>query len=136
MYKMSLGLLLIRLVVGITFMGHGVQKLFGWFGGHGIKGTGGFFESIGIKPGVTMAILAGLAEFVGGALFALGLFTPVAALLIAATMVVAIVKVHGPNGYWITQNGFEYNLMLIAVAIGVLLIGPGQYSLDAVIFGS
>ncbi|HZG59912.1 MAG TPA: DoxX family protein [Anoxybacillus sp.] len=133
---MSLGLLLIRLVVGITFMGHGAQKLFGWFGGHGIKGTGGFFESIGIKPGVTMAILAGLAEFVGGALFALGLFTPVAALLIAASMVVAIVKVHGPNGYWITQNGFEYNLMLIAVAIGVLLIGPGQYSLDAVIFGS
>ncbi len=133
---MSLGLLLIRLVVGITFMGHGAQKLFGWFGGHGIKGTGGFFESIGIKPGVTMAILAGLAEFIGGAMFALGLFTPIAALLIAATMVVAIVKVHGPNGYWITQNGFEYNLMLIAVAIGVLLIGPGQYSLDAIIFGS
>jgi putative oxidoreductase len=136
MHKMSLGLLLIRLVVGITFMGHGAQKLFGWFGGHGIKGTGGFFESIGIKPGVTMAILAGLAEFIGGAMFALGLFTPIAALLIAATMVVAIVKVHGPNGYWITQNGFEYNLMLIAVAIGVLLIGPGQYSLDAIIFGS
>jgi putative oxidoreductase len=136
MHEMSLGLLLIRLVVGITFMGHGAQKLFGWFGGHGIKGTGGFFESIGIKPGVTMAILAGLAEFIGGAMFALGLFTPIAALLIAGTMVVAIVKVHGPNGYWITQNGFEYNLMLIAVAIGVLLIGPGQYSLDAVILGS
>jgi putative oxidoreductase len=136
MHEMSLGLLIIRLVVGITFMGHGAQKLFGWFGGHGIKGTGGFFESIGIKPGVTMAILAGLAEFIGGAMFALGLFTPIAALLIAGTMVVAIVKVHGPNGYWITQNGFEYNLMLIAVAIGVLLIGPGQYSLDAVILGS
>ncbi|MBA2870560.1 putative oxidoreductase [Anoxybacillus calidus] len=133
---MGLGLLLIRLVVGITFMGHGAQKLFGWFGGHGIKGTGGFFESIGIKPGVTMAILAGLAELIGGAMFALGLLTPIAALLIAGTMFVAIVKVHGPNGYWITQNGFEYNLMLIAVAIGVLLIGPGQYSLDAVIFGS
>jgi len=133
MIMMHIGILLIRLAVGLTFVGHGAQKLFGWFGGYGLKGTGGWLESIGLKPGVTMALIAGLAEFVGGLLFALGLFTPFAALLIAATMFVAIVKVHAPNGFWITQNGFEYNLILIVVVIGVALIGAGDYSIDALI---
>jgi putative oxidoreductase len=130
----SLGLLIIRLVIGVLFIGHGAQKLFGWFGGHGLKGTGGWFESIGMKPGVTMALLAGLAELVGGVLFALGLFTPLAAILIAATMFMAILKVHGQNGIWATSNGYEYNLTLLAVAIGIALIGPGQYALDAILF--
>lgn len=130
---MHIGILLIRLAVGLTFMGHGAQKLFGWFGGYGLKGTGGWLESIGLKPGMTIALIAGLAEFVGGLLFALGLFTPFAALLIATTMFVAIVKVHAPNGFWITQNGFEYNLILIVVVIGVALIGAGDYSLDTLI---
>lgn len=133
---MNAGILIIRLVIGLLFMGHGAQKLFGWFGGHGLKGTGGFFESIGIKPGYQMALLAGLAEFIGGVLFALGLFTPLAAVLIVGTMVVAIVKVHGSNGFWATQNGYEYNLVLLAVAVGVALIGAGSYSIDAIIFGS
>ncbi len=131
---MDFGLLIIRLVIGILFIGHGAQKLFGWFGGYGIKGTGGWFESIGMKPGTTMAVLAGLTEFIGGALFALGLLTPFAGVLIAGTMVVAIIKVHGPNGLWITANGYEYNLTLIAVAIGIALIGPGRYALDAFLF--
>lgn len=126
---LNLGLLLIRLVVGISFMGHGAQKLFGWFGGYGLKGTGGWLESIGIRPGVLMAFLAGAAELVGGLLFAAGVFTPVAALLITVTMLIAIFTVHGKNGYWVTANGFEYNLMLIAVAVGVALIGPGAYVL-------
>ncbi|MED1822607.1 DoxX family protein [Brevibacillus agri] len=126
---MDLGLLIIRLVVGLSFAGHGAQKLFGWFGGYGLKGTGGWLESIGVKPGVTMALLAGLAELVGGLLFAAGVGTWVGALLIVFTMLVAIVKVHGQNGYWVTQNGYEYNLSLIAVAIGVALIGPGAYVL-------
>jgi putative oxidoreductase len=130
----SLGLLIIRLVIGVLFIGHGAQKLFGWFGGHGLKGTGGWFESIGMKPGVTMALLAGLAELVGGVLFALGLLTPLAAILIAATMFMAILKVHGQNGIWATSNGYEYNLTLLAVAIGIALIGPGQYALDATLF--
>ncbi|OLN21245.1 oxidoreductase [Domibacillus antri] len=128
------GLLLIRLVIGLVFVGHGAQKLFGWFGGYGLKGTGGWFDSIGMKPGVTMAFLAGFAELAGGALFALGLFTPLAGVMIAATMVIAIVKVHGPNGFWSTQNGYEYNLVLLAVAIGIAMTGPGQYALDALIF--
>lgn len=127
----NIGLLIIRLVIGILFVGHGAQKLFGWFGGYGLKGTGGWMESIGIKPGVTMALIAGLAEFIGGLLFALGLLTPVAGILIAATMVVSIVKVHGSNGLWVTSNGYEYNLTLLAVATCIALIGPGQYALDA-----
>lgn len=126
---MDLGLLIIRLVVGLTFVGHGAQKLFGWFGGYGLKGTGGWLESIGLKPGVTMALLAGLGELVGGLLFAAGVGTWVGAVLIALSMLVAIIKVHGANGYWATQNGYEYNLVLIAVAIGVALIGPGAYVL-------
>ncbi len=130
----SLGLLIIRLVIGVLFIGHGAQKLFGWFGGHGLKGTGGWFESIGMKPGVTLALLAGLSELLGGLLFVLGLLTPLAGILIAATMLMAIIKVHGQNGIWVTSNGYEYNLTLIAVAIGVALIGPGQYALDAILF--
>lgn len=131
---MSLGLLLIRLVIGIPFIGHGSQKLFGWFGGHGLKGTGGWMESIGIKPGITMALLAGLSEFIGGILFSFGLLTPLAGILLAATMVVAIIKVHAPNGFWTTQNGYEFNLTLLVVAIAVAIIGPGHYALDTFLF--
>jgi putative oxidoreductase len=130
----NFGLLIIRLVIGILFMGHGAQKLFGWFGGYGLKGTGGWLESIGMKPGVTMALLAGLTELVGGILFATGLLTPLAGIMIVATMVIGIAKVHGPNGIWATSNGYEYNLVLIAIAIGIALVGPGQYALDALLF--
>ncbi|WML58520.1 DoxX family protein [Neobacillus sp. PS2-9] len=130
----NLGLLIIRLVVGVLFIGHGAQKLFGKFGGYGLKGTGGWFESIGMKPGVTMALFAGLAELIGGILFAVGFLTPLAALMIAGTMIMAIVKVHAPNGLWATSNGYEYNLTIVAVAIGVALIGPGKYALDIFFF--
>jgi putative oxidoreductase len=130
----DIGLLIIRLVIGALFIGHGAQKLFGWFGGYGLKGTGGWFESIGMKPGVTMALFAGLAELIGGILFALGFLTPLAGIMIAGTMLMAIVKVHAPNGLWATSNGYEYNLTLLAVAIGIAFIGAGQYSLDAFLF--
>jgi len=128
------GMLIVRIIIGLLFVGHGAQKLFGWFGGYGLKGTGGFFESIGMKPGVAMALLAGLAEVIGGLSFALGLLLPVGAALIVATMLVSIVKVHGQHGLWVTQNGYEYNLVLIAVALGGALIGAGDYSLDAIWF--
>ena len=130
---MDLGLFLIRLIIGLTFAAHGTQKLFGWFGGHGIAGTGGWFESIGMKPGKTLALMAGIAELVGGLLFAGGLFLWIAALLIIGSMIVAIVKVHGMNGYWVTQNGYEYNMALIVIALGVAMIGAGDYSLAALI---
>ncbi|RXZ79015.1 DoxX family protein [Paenibacillaceae bacterium] len=131
--SIAIGLLIIRVIVGVLFIGHGAQKLFGWFGGYGPKGTGGWLESIGLKPGVVMAVLAGLAELLGGLLFAIGLLTPLAGALIALMMVGAIVKVHGANGIWATANGYEYNLVLIAVAVGVALTGAGAYSVDALL---
>ncbi|WP_437131655.1 DoxX family protein [Bacillus atrophaeus] len=131
---LSVGLLIIRLIIGLLFVGHGAQKLFGWFGGHGLKGTGGWFESIGMKPGVTVALLAGLSELFGGIMFALGFLTPLAGIIIAGTMVMAIVKVHGANGLWVTNNGYEYNLTLLAVTIGIALTGPGQYAVDTFSF--
>jgi putative oxidoreductase len=132
-FMLASGLLMIRLVVGLLLVGHGAQKLFGWFGGYGPKGTGGWMESIGIKPGVFMAVSAGLMELLGGALFALGLLTPLAALLITVTMLGAIFKVHGPNGIWATANGYEYPLVLVAVVIGIALTGAGSYSIDALL---
>ncbi|MFK4474423.1 putative oxidoreductase [Paenibacillus sp. RC73] len=127
------GLLLVRLVVGLLLVGHGAQKLFGWFGGYGPKGTGAWMESVGIKPGVFMAVFAGGMELLGGALFALGLLTPLAALFITVTMLGAIFKVHGQNGIWATANGYEYPLVLIAVVIGIALTGAGSYSIDAIL---
>ncbi len=126
---MDIGLLLIRLVVGLIMAGHGAQKLFGWFGGHGPKGTGGWMESIGIKPGTAMAVLAGLAELIGGLLFAAGLFTPLAAVLIILVMLGAIIKVHLANGFWVDKGGIEYPFVLIVIAVAVAMIGPGAYSI-------
>ncbi|PKR85153.1 DoxX family protein [Heyndrickxia camelliae] len=129
----DLGLLLIRIMIGIVFFFYGTQKLFGWFGGYGIKGTGGWFESIGIKPGNAVAVLSGLGELVSGLLFILGVFLPVGAVIILIIMLGAIVKVHGPKGFANGAGGYEYNLVLIVVVIGLALIGPGQYSLDILI---
>ncbi|SFJ15218.1 putative oxidoreductase [Paenibacillus sp. UNC496MF] len=126
---MDLGLLLIRIVIGLLFVGHGAQKLFGWFGGYGPKGTGGWMESVGIKPGVAMAVVSGLMELVGGLLFGAGLLTTVGAVLIALTMLGAIAKVHGKNGIWSTANGYEYPLVVLVVVIGVALAGAGSYSI-------
>jgi putative oxidoreductase len=127
---MDLALLVLRVVVGLLFVGHGSQKLFGAFGGHGLEGTGGFFESLGLKPGKLHAFGAGAAEFFGGALLALGLLTPLAALLLIGTMTVAIATVHGQKGIWSTEGGYEYNLVLMAVAFALAGVGPGKWSLD------
>jgi putative oxidoreductase len=126
----DIGLLIIRIVIGLTFVGHGTQKLFGWFGGAGLEGTGQWIESLGIKPGGKIwAIYAGVFELAGGILFGAGFLTWLGAALITIIMIDAIVTVHIKNGYWIDKGGYEYNLMIIAVTIGVALIGPGQYSL-------
>jgi putative oxidoreductase len=127
---MELGLLVLRVVVGLLFMGHGAQKLFGMFGGYGIEGTGNFFETLGMKPGRLNAAGAGAAEFIGGALLALGLLTPLAAALLIATMVVAIATVHWSNGVWSTEGGYEYNVVIIAAVFAITATGPGDWSLD------
>ncbi len=132
---MDLGRLILRGVVGPLFVGHGTQKLFGWFEGHGPEGTGGFFESLGLRPGKRHATAAGWAETAGGALLTLGAFTPLAQTLITGTMVTAIRKVHAQNGPWVTQNGFEYNLTLIAATAALTEAGPGRPSVDEGLFG-
>ena len=128
---MDLGRLLLRGAVGALFVGHGTQKLFGWFGGHGRDGTGGFFENLGLRPGRRHATAAGIAEAGSGALLALGAATPVAATAISATMLTAIRKVHLPKGPWATEGGYEYNLALIAAMAAITETGPGSPSVDA-----
>jgi putative oxidoreductase len=127
------GLLILRVVVGVLFMGHGAQKLFGWFGGPGLGQTAGWFESQGMRPARMWAFLAGLGEFGGGLLLALGLLGPLGGVAIAATMFVAIVKMHAPNGLWAQNNGYEYPLVLMVVALVLAAVGPGSYSLDRVL---
>jgi uncharacterized membrane protein YphA (DoxX/SURF4 family) len=93
---MNLGLLLLRLTVGLTIAAHGSQKLFGWFSGPGLSGTGQFFTMLGFPPGRRHASMAGLSETVGGLLLALGLLTPLAAAAKIAVMIVAVFSVHLP----------------------------------------
>jgi putative oxidoreductase len=127
---MRLRLLVTRTVVGGLFVGHGAQKLFGWFGGHGPEGTGQFFEHVGVRPGRRTAVAAGTAEAVGGALLVVGLFTPLAAAALSSVMITAIRHVHGAKGPWVTEGGYEYNLVLLAVMFALTEAGPGPVSLD------
>jgi putative oxidoreductase len=132
---MTVGAAAIRAVVGPLFIGHGTQKLFGWFGGHGIEGTGGYFESLGLKPGARHAKAAGVAEALGGLLLTLGFLTPVAATLVSGTMITAIRKAHAHNGPWVTNGGYEYNLTLLASMMAIADSGPGPLSVDSALFG-
>ncbi len=127
---MHLGLLVLRLVVGLLFVGHGAQKLFGIWGGHGLKGTAGFFEQLGLRPGYVHASFAGLLEFGGGGLLALGLVTPVASAALIAVMTAAVITVHWQKGLWATGGGYEYNLVLAASAFALAAVGAGNWSLD------
>src|SRR4051794_25644824 len=122
---MDIAKLALRGVVGGLFVGHGTQKLFGWFGGHGPDGTGQFFENLGLRPGKRNAIAAGAAEAGGGALLALGAATPLAATAVASTMVTAIRKVHAPKGPWVSEGGWEYNAVLITAMAVLAESGPG-----------
>ena len=130
---MNLALLVLRLVVGLGFAAHGAQKLFGAFGGGGISATAGFFEQVGLRPGRRHAVAAGLAEFAGGLLIALGLLTPFAAAALIGVMTAAVLTVHLRNGFFVTQNGYEYNLTLTAVVFALSGIGAGNWSLDHVL---
>jgi putative oxidoreductase len=120
----------LRIALGVIFMAHGGQKLFGWLGGHGLSGTAAFFAAkLGLTPGLLWATLAGLGEFGGGVVVLLGLFTRFGALMIAIVMGVAIVKVHW--GYFFMPKGIEFTFALLAAAVALLIAGGGKFSLDA-----
>jgi putative oxidoreductase len=127
---MALALLGLRLVVGLAFVAHGAQKLFGAFGGGGIDGTAGMFEQIGLRPGKLHAWFAGAAEFFGGLLIALGLVTPFAAAALIAVMTAAVLTVHLPNGFFNADQGYEFNLVMVAAVFALAGIGAGEWSLD------
>jgi putative oxidoreductase len=127
---MEVGLFLIHAVIGGFVAAHGSQKLFGILGGFGLEGTGQYLEGFGLRPGKLFAFAAGSAELVGGLAFAAGFFTPGAAALIAATMLVAARTDHAGKGFWIYNGGYEYALTNAAVVIALAFNGPGDWSLD------
>lgn len=126
----DVALLLARVIVGVVFIAHGGQKLFGLWGGEGIAGTGAMFEQSGLTPGEPLAVLAGAGEFFGGILLVLGLLTRLGAFAIATSMVVAIVAIHLPGPL---LNGFEFPLSLLGIALVFLTLGAGRLSLDAIV---
>ena len=129
----DVGLLILRVCLGLTLAAHGLNK---FFGGGRIPGTGAWFESIGMKPGKVHALIAATAETTAGLGLAVGLLTPIPAAGFVALMVVAAWTVHRPNGFFIVKEGWEYNLVLAVGAVAIATTGPGKWSLDYLIFGA
>lgn len=130
---MDIGLLLLRLTVGLTLAAHGAQKLFGWFGGPGLDATGQGLAMLGFHPGRRHALMAGLVESGGGLLLALGFLTSVGAAVVFSVMLVASVSAHLKQGFFITSGGYEYTLVLGAAGLTVAFTGPGALSFDALL---
>ena len=128
--RSSVATLALRVPAGIIFMAHGGQKLFGWFGGYGLAGTGQWLASIGIEPGYLMALMIGSAEFFGGLALLLGLLVRPAAAVLAFSMLVAIFSVHFVNGLFMSNNGYEFALALLAISVSLAISGAGSMSLD------
>jgi putative oxidoreductase len=128
----SVSMLILRIALGIIFIAHGAQKLFGWFGGYGLEGTGKWMASIGFEPGYVMALLAGSGEFFGGLAILLGFLTRPAALVTAFTMLVAS-TLHIGNGLFLSNNGFEFALILIAASLTLVFQGGGKYAVDNIL---
>jgi putative oxidoreductase len=126
---MSIGILILRLVIGLLMAAHGTTKLFGWFGGYGLQKTGEFFAQLGFRPGRAFAAAASLGEIAGGLLIALGFLGPVGPAVIIAVMIVAAITVHWGQG--LLGKGIELPLLYAAAAFGLALTGPGLYALDA-----
>lgn len=124
---------LFRIMVGIIFLAHGAQKLFGVFGGYGIEGTAGFMESIGLTPGYLMAFLAGAGEFFGGLLLIFGFLTRLAAVTTTIISIVALLTVHMVNGFFMSNNGSEFILLLLVASISLVISGSGKLGVDQLI---
>jgi len=127
----ALGILILRLVIGLTVAAHGAQKLFGWFCGPGMKGWTGAMNHMRIRPATPWAWMSALAELGGGLGLALGLLTPLPSLAIAGSMLVAVALVHWPHGFFVSKGGYEFNLAILGGVAAVALTGAGAYSLDA-----
>ena len=130
---MHIGRLAARAVIGGLFVGHGTQKLFGWFGGPGLEGTDQMMQALDMQPSRPNALAAGVSETAGGALLVAGAATPLAAASLIGTMITAIRKVHQPNGPWVAEGGWEYNAVLIAALLALVDAGPGEISVDALL---
>ncbi|RBP80049.1 DoxX family protein [Marinomonas rhizomae] len=124
---------ILRIPIGLILMAHGAQKLFGAFGGYGLEGTGQWMASIGLEPGYLMALLAGSAEFFGGLALVIGLLVRPASAVIAFAMLMAIFSVHISNGLFMANNGYEYALTLLVVAVSLVFSGAGSFSVDKAI---
>ena len=128
---LSIGLLVVRVVIGLIMAAHGAQKLLGWFGGYGLRGTGEFFVQLGFQPGPAFAAAASISESTSGLLVAFGFLGPIGPALMISVMIVAAVTVHWEHGLFAATNGIEVPLLYGTAAFGLALTGFGQYSLDA-----
>jgi putative oxidoreductase len=126
----DLGLLILRLVVGLTFAAHGAQKAFGWWQGSGYAGWHAVVDRMGFRPVPLFAAVSIAAELGGGLALAVGFLTPLAATALIGQSVVIIGKAHWPRGFWNRDNGLEFPLSLAAGVVAILLIGPGAASID------
>jgi putative oxidoreductase len=133
MTTLALGLLVLRVGVGLTVAAHGSQKLLGWFGGRGIQGTAAAMGKMQFKPPVIWAWVAALGEFAGGLLLALGLLSPVGGFAVLGAMLVAIVSSHLSKGFWNRNGGIEFPLMIAVPAFALTMTGPGAASLDSLL---
>ena len=129
---LSIGLLVVRVVVGLIMAAHGASKLLGWFGGYGLRGTGEFFAQAGFRPGRAFAAAASLSEIISGLLVTLGFLGPIGPALMISVMIVAIITVHLGQGLF-APKGIEMPLLYAASAFGLALTGFGEYSVDALL---
>ena len=126
----SIGLLLLRVVVGLMLAAHGAQKLFGWFEGPRIEGFAGMLEKMGVRPSRPHALMTGLAEFLGGLAVAAGFLTPIGNFAAIGVMLVAMWMVHRRNGFFNSKGGVEFPLLIAGSMLALAFTGPGTWSLD------